>query len=91
MKSHRVRGAEEQSGFFAEKRSAQKPVLGCWKMGTPTTSICGLILSLVLTCQLVTIVAQGCSDASGLESRFRSAPHTHTRMYSNGAFTKNVI
>lgn len=32
-----------------------QPVLGWWKMGTPTASICGLILSLVLTCQLVTV------------------------------------
>ncbi|XP_038577847.1 basement membrane-specific heparan sulfate proteoglycan core protein isoform X10 [Micropterus salmoides] len=30
-------------------------MLGWWKMGTPTTSICGLILSLILTCQLVTV------------------------------------
>ncbi|XP_044207349.1 basement membrane-specific heparan sulfate proteoglycan core protein isoform X3 [Thunnus albacares] len=30
-------------------------MLGWWKMGTPTTSICGLILFLILTCQLVTV------------------------------------
>ncbi|XP_023271367.1 basement membrane-specific heparan sulfate proteoglycan core protein-like, partial [Seriola lalandi dorsalis] len=30
-------------------------MLGWWKMGTPTTKICGLILSLILTCQLVTV------------------------------------
>ncbi|XP_077945716.1 basement membrane-specific heparan sulfate proteoglycan core protein isoform X7 [Gasterosteus aculeatus] len=32
-----------------------QPALGWWKMGTPTTWTRGLIVSLILTCQLVTV------------------------------------
>lgn len=40
---------------FPPALAARRWVGGHKKMGTPTTSICGLILSLILTCQLVTV------------------------------------
>lgn len=48
-------GVKDLGFFFPLFPQHMQPALGWWKMGTPATSTCGLILSLILTCQLVTV------------------------------------
>lgn len=53
---HRSSGQEAWSTLvFPPFPQHLQPVLGRWKMGTLTTSICGLILSFILTSQLFTV------------------------------------
>lgn len=53
---HRSSGQEAwRTLVFPPFTQHLQPVLGRWKMGTLTTSICGLILSFILTSQLFTV------------------------------------
>lgn len=82
-----LQGARRSEGprFFSFFPQHLQPALGWWKMGTPATSICGLILSLILSCQLVTVSERKLSLLPSSFSAFQRSPSGECFVFHSAA------
>lgn len=82
-----LQGARRSEGprFFSFSPQHSQLALARWKMGTPTTSICGLILSLILSCQLVTVSERKLSLLPFSFSAFQRSPSGECFVFHSAA------